>query len=418
VRTDDERAARAQRPRELAADIPLQFAGEVREDEVPAERKVERAVRSPGSNVVPEEVDRLAIPGAQTAVLECACPDPGWQVAQTALGIASPPRTLEQHRIHVRRHDVDLDARLCGGENERIGLLARRAAGAPSRDGRAKLGQHLVPKHLEHSPVPPETGDRDPAEGGEHFPFLFVAFEVGTVGVGPAQSELSGSPGDAPADLAAHSAEALPAQSEPRKRPLEEVNALGVRHARRVPDVNERPVRLLVEGRPAVGKTTVASRLAALLRDTGNPVAGFLTKELREGGRRVGFAIETFDSADAAVLAHVDLAGPPRVGKYGVDVAAFERVAVPAVASASDRGVVVIDELGKMELASDAFRAAVSELFELPVALVATVHVARHPFTDPLKRRPNVEIVRVTARNRDELPARLAARLGVDRVES
>jgi nucleoside-triphosphatase len=65
-----------------------------------------------------------------------------------------------------------------------------------------------------------------------------------------------------------------------------------------------------------------------------------------------------------------------------------------------------------MELASKAFRDAFSRLLEQPVALVATVHVARHPFTDALKRLPDVELVRVTVRNRDDLPERLAARLG------
>jgi nucleoside-triphosphatase len=176
--------------------------------------------------------------------------------------------------------------------------------------------------------------------------------------------------------------------------------------------VPEPPLRVLVEGRPAVGKTTVARRLAALLGDAGVPLAGFVTGELRERGRRVGFTVETFEGA-SAVLAHVGLPGPPRVGRYSVDLPAFERLALPALASPPDRGVVLIDELGKMELASEAFRAAVSRLLEQPVALVATVHVARHAFTDALKRRSTVELVRVTAGNRNELPARLAARLGV-----
>jgi nucleoside-triphosphatase len=177
--------------------------------------------------------------------------------------------------------------------------------------------------------------------------------------------------------------------------------------------VSERSSLVLIEGRPAIGKTTVARRLGALLREVGVPLAGFVTEELREGGRRVGFAIETFDGRHG-VLAHVGLPGPPRVGKYGVDLAGFERLVLPALASPPQGGVVLIDELGKMELASKAFRAAVSGLLEQPVMLVATVHVARHPFTDALKRRPAVEIVRVTLRNRDDLPERLAARLGVD----
>jgi nucleoside-triphosphatase len=177
--------------------------------------------------------------------------------------------------------------------------------------------------------------------------------------------------------------------------------------------VSERSLLLLIEGRPAVGKTTVARRLAALLRESGVPLAGFVTEELRERSRRVGFAIETFDGAHG-VLAHVGLPGPPRVGKYGVDVAGFERLALPALESTPHGGVVLIDELGKMELASEAFRAAVVRLLEHPIRLVATVQIARHPFTDALKRRPAVERVHVTVRNRDDLPERLAARLGVD----
>jgi nucleoside-triphosphatase len=173
--------------------------------------------------------------------------------------------------------------------------------------------------------------------------------------------------------------------------------------------VPQRPLRILVEGRPAVGKTTVVRRLAELLHAAGVPLSGFVTEELREGRRRVGFTIETFDGA-RAVLAHVALPGPPRVGKYGVDLPAFERIALPALSSPPPAGVVLIDELGKMELASEAFRSEVSGLLERPVTFVATVHVARHPFTDELKRRPDVEFVRVTGRNRDELPAQLAAR--------
>jgi nucleoside-triphosphatase len=170
-----------------------------------------------------------------------------------------------------------------------------------------------------------------------------------------------------------------------------------------------RPARVLLEGRPAVGKTTVVRRLAATLRETGVPLAGFLTEEIRDGRRRLGFALETFDDG-RAVLAHVDLPGPPRVGKYGVDLAAFERLALPALMPGSEDGVFLIDELGKMELASEKFRNAVRELFESPVTLVATVHVARNPFTDALKRRGDIELVRVTHRNRDELSVRLAAR--------
>jgi nucleoside-triphosphatase len=93
--------------------------------------------------------------------------------------------------------------------------------------------------------------------------------------------------------------------------------------------VSERLLLVLSEGRPGVGKTTVARRLGQFLRKAGVPLAGFVTEELREGGNRVGFALETFDGRHG-VLAHVGLPGPPRVGKYGVDVAGFERLVLPA----------------------------------------------------------------------------------------
>jgi nucleoside-triphosphatase len=174
--------------------------------------------------------------------------------------------------------------------------------------------------------------------------------------------------------------------------------------------VDEGTPRLLLEGRPGIGKPTVARRLLTLLQEADVPVGGFTTAELRTGGRREGFVVEAASGA-REVLAHVDLPGPPRVGRYGVDLAAFERVALPALGDPGLGGVVVVDELGRMELASAAFRSAVLELLGRGVAVVATVQLARHRFTDALKRRPDIRVVRVTEATRDTLPERLLGRL-------
>jgi nucleoside-triphosphatase len=160
--------------------------------------------------------------------------------------------------------------------------------------------------------------------------------------------------------------------------------------------------RLLIEARPGAGKTTAIGRLAELLREDGIPLSGFLTRELREGRRRVGFEIETFNG-ERGLLAHVDIKGSPRVSRYGVDLEEFERLALPALEPPS-RGVALIDELGKMELASERFREAVLALFEGDVPIVATVHKFRHPFTDALKRRADVTVMGLSAGNRNGLP--------------
>ena len=176
--------------------------------------------------------------------------------------------------------------------------------------------------------------------------------------------------------------------------------------------------RLLIEARPGAGKTTAIGRLADLLREAGIPLSGFLTRELRESGRRVGFEIETFEG-ERGLLAHVDIKGPPRVSRYGVDLEAFERLALEALAPPGKKnGVVLIDELGKMELASERFAEAVKAAFDRPAPIVATVHTARHPFTDELKRRPGVETLELTKANRDRLPEELAAKLSPSRPPS
>ncbi len=177
------------------------------------------------------------------------------------------------------------------------------------------------------------------------------------------------------------------------------------------------PVRIVLESRPGVGKTTAAARVAELLRERGLDVCGFVTEELRERGRRVGFTVRTL-AGERATLAHVDLDGPPRVGKYGVDLEAFERLALAALVDPPRGSVVIVDELGKMEIASQPFRETMLRIFDGPDDVVATTHVARHEFTDALKRRGDVERIRVTHANRDDLPAQIADRLAVHRASA
>ena len=93
-----------------------------------------------------------------------------------------------------------------------------------------------------------------------------------------------------------------------------------------------RSLNYLLTGRPGVGKTTVLCSLAARL--TNVSVGGFFTQEIRDGGSRVGFCIETFDGR-SGILSHVDHEDGPRVGKYRVNVAELEQIGVAAVEKAA-----------------------------------------------------------------------------------
>ena len=176
--------------------------------------------------------------------------------------------------------------------------------------------------------------------------------------------------------------------------------------------------RILLTGAPRAGKTTLVSQIVRELQSSGIVVAGFTTRELRERGERTGFQVEAIGDG-SAVMAHVAFADGPRVGRYRVDVPAFERITLPALEQAirSD-GVAVIDELGQMELYSSAFVQAVQHLFAQDVPLVATVHAKAHPVTDALKRHPGVELLTVTRTAHEELLARVTNRLLAAQVKT
>jgi nucleoside-triphosphatase len=171
--------------------------------------------------------------------------------------------------------------------------------------------------------------------------------------------------------------------------------------------------RILLTGPPRSGKTTLVSRLAEELTTSGVTVGGFLTREIREEGERVGFTVEEIGGS-SALLAHVALAEGPMVGRYHVNVAAFENLALHAIGWVAQQGhVAIIDELGQMELFSQAFVEAFNWLLGQAIPLVATIHARHHPITDAIKQLPGIELLEVSQGHADELLADLTSRLSI-----
>ncbi len=159
---------------------------------------------------------------------------------------------------------------------------------------------------------------------------------------------------------------------------------------------------LLLTGRPGIGKTTVIKAVAELL---GERAGGFYTEEIRGPGGRKGFRLVTLDGQET-VMAHVNLRGRgrPRVSRYGVDVGAIEQVGVAALRRVMQKQqVVIVDEIGKMELFCGPFKEAVLQAVGGPYTVVATVMTKPNPWVDSLKTLPLVEVWEVTVRNRGKM---------------
>ncbi len=164
---------------------------------------------------------------------------------------------------------------------------------------------------------------------------------------------------------------------------------------------------LLLTGPPRVGKTSLVVRaLDSLPLET---ACGFVTRELRRDGRRVGFAVETL-TGQSAVLAHVDIQSPHRVGRYRVDLAAFESTALPTIDPARVTApLIVIDEIGKMECFSDRFRELVIAALNSDRAVLATIALRGNRFIESLKARPEITLLHVTQQNRDRLAGQVVS---------
>ena len=158
---------------------------------------------------------------------------------------------------------------------------------------------------------------------------------------------------------------------------------------------------ILLTGLPGVGKTTVIKQLANSL--TAYHPDGFFTQEIREKDIRKGFELITLDGRHQ-LLSHVNLPGPFRVGRYGVDLAGFEKLLETIDLRHSPSGVVILDEIGKMECLSERFIQEVEALLDSSKMVIATVALKDGGFPAKVKNRPDCQVVMVSLKNRSTLP--------------
>lgn len=157
-------------------------------------------------------------------------------------------------------------------------------------------------------------------------------------------------------------------------------------------------MRIFITGMPGVGKTTLALKIAEKLKDLGYKVGGFITKEIRKNGKRVGFKIITLDTNEETVLAYVG-DGKIKVGKYAVFIENLDKVGVEAIKRAlKDADIIVIDELGTMEFKSKKFSEVVDEVIKSDKPLLATLH---RNWVNKFKDKGR--IYTLTVENRDKL---------------
>ncbi|VEN38405.1 unnamed protein product [Callosobruchus maculatus] len=166
--------------------------------------------------------------------------------------------------------------------------------------------------------------------------------------------------------------------------------------------------RILITGLPGVGKTTLIKKIASKLNSEGITCNGFYTEEIRQNNIRIGFDIVTLDG-NRAPLARKSLPTSdqrlPRVGQYVVYIDEFEKLALPLIENPPSCGLLIIDEIGKMELLSKKFMKAIMTIIEnKSVKVMATVpEKSNCSLVQQLKQDKEFELITLTARNRNDL---------------
>jgi len=169
-------------------------------------------------------------------------------------------------------------------------------------------------------------------------------------------------------------------------------------------------LKLLLLGAPGSGKTTAIVTVVERLRAHGVAMVGFVTREIRRDGRRIGFEGVTLDGATFP-LAAVGIESGRRVGPYGVTLAGLETVGLDAIRPRPDTVLVVVDEIGKMESFSDRFRERVEALLAGPLAVLGTVPETGVGFVKRVRRDPRVRTIAIDANSRDSVAAEILRRL-------
>ena len=170
---------------------------------------------------------------------------------------------------------------------------------------------------------------------------------------------------------------------------------------------------ILVTGPPGIGKTSTLRRSVKDLKNRKYAVGGMICREVREAGVRVGFEIMDLSTGQRGWLAHVNQPTGPRIGKYRVNLTDLDVIGASAILDAlQNADVLAVDEIGPMELSSTAFSNALVRAVESSKPLFGTIHYGlRNSLVNNIKNREDVEILKVTYENRENLHKLIANKI-------
>lgn len=161
----------------------------------------------------------------------------------------------------------------------------------------------------------------------------------------------------------------------------------------------------LLTGEPKIGKTTALKKIIEIVGF--DHFGGFYTEEIRINNARIGFRFVIL-GGKTVPFASIDFDSPIQVGKYGVDINKLEIEIIEAIYKAIEtKKIVVIDEIGPMQLFSQKFKQTVINVLDGSQSLLGTIMFYPHEWADNLKKQDSVKLYKLSYENRNSIPLKI-----------
>lgn len=170
-------------------------------------------------------------------------------------------------------------------------------------------------------------------------------------------------------------------------------------------------LKIGLTGLPGAGKTTAVLRIIEMLKKTDDElkVGGMINEPVLKDRRVVGFSTRNLVTGESAVFGSTKFESKFTVGNIGFDFSKLDEVGVKAIREATETcDIIVIDEVGKIEVESQMFVDVVKEAVEAEKPMIITLHKkSRNPLLQDIRRRDDVRLLDITPTNRNLLPHKI-----------
>ena len=164
--------------------------------------------------------------------------------------------------------------------------------------------------------------------------------------------------------------------------------------------------RIAVTGSPGIGKSTLVARVVQASKRS---VGGVLARDRRYKDRRIGFELLDLSTGAVGILADETGSGP-QLGKYRVHPEDLDSIGAHAIESSLKCDLIVVDEVGPMELSSRRFVSAVENAISSDRPMLVVLHEwSNHRLAK--KIRSTFKVITVTRENRDTIAQEISRAL-------